>query len=158
MEKKIYTYHHNISITLDLSVTASSEEEAKRLVNERISNIPYSSYDYAEENELTLLEVKELPDIDELTEQVIDLMKENDMKTANAGGTKVAKTAYETSGGMMLDEYEVEYEVEEVYLADDMLYVRYAEPYSDGIDAPDEEPLDELSEEEQYKILTYILE
>lgn len=85
-------------------------------------------------------------------------MKDNDITSVSVSGVSVTKTIVETSGGMMCDEHDEDYEVEEVYLEGDTLYVRYADPLYDSEDAPDDEPLEDLGMKEIVDILEDILD
>lgn len=160
---KKYSVNVHYRIVLTVQVEAESQEEALRIAKESGEQMrSLNDYDFIETLDACVTDVDELDedeavDVDELMERAIRQMKDNDMTSVSVSGVSVTKTIVETSGGMMCDEHDEDYEVEEVYLEDDTLYVRYADPLWDSMQAPDDEPLEDLGTDEIAKILLDIL-
>lgn len=160
---KKYSVNVYYRIVLTVQVEAESQEEALRIAKESGEQMrSLNDYDFIETLDACVTDVEEARnyedvDVDELMERAIRQMKDNDMTSVSVSGVSVTKTIVETSGGMMCDEHYEDYEVEEVYLEDDTLYVRYADPLYDSEDAPDDEPLEDLGTDEIAKILLDIL-
>lgn len=160
---KKYSVNVYYRIVLTVQVEAESQEEALRIAKESGEQMrSLNDYDFIETLDACVTDVEEARnyedvDVDELMERAIRQMKDNDMTSVSVSGVSVTKTIVETSGGMMCDEHDEDYEVEEVYLEDDTLYVRYADPLYDSEDAPDDEPLEDLGTDEIAKILLDIL-
>lgn len=161
---KKYSVNVHYRIVLPVQVEAESQEEAIRIAKESGEQMrSLNEYDFIETLDACVTDVDELDedeheDVDELMERAIRQMKDNDMTSVSVSGVSVTKTIVETSGGMMCDEHDEDYEVEEVYLEDDTLYVRYADPLYDSEDAPDDEPLEDLGMKEIVDILEDILD
>ena len=159
---KKYSVNVHYRVVVSVQVESESQEEAIRIAKAQGEQLrSLNDYDFIETLDACVTDVEELrehEDVDELIERAIRQMKDNDMTSVSVSGVSVTKTIVETSGGMMCDEHDEDYEVEEVYLEDDTLYVRYADLLYDSEDAPDDEPLEDLGMKEIVDILEDILD
>lgn len=161
--KKIYSINVHYRIVLPVEIEAESEEEAIRIAKyEGEQYRSLNDYDSIEALDACVTGVEDVApfnasNVDELTEAAIEYMRSESMSSVSISGIKVTKTKYDTSGGRIVDEHNVEYEIEEVYLDNCELYVRYADPFLDSDEAPEDEPLCDLGAE-QFDILIQILE
>lgn len=154
---KKYSVNVHYRVVVSVQVESESQEEAIRIAKEQGEQLrSLNDYDFIETLDACVTDVEELrehEDVDELIERAISELKDNDMTSVCVSGVYVTKTIVETSGGMMCDEHDVEYKVDEVYLKNDTLYVRYANPFYDSEDAPDDEPIEDLGTKEIIDIL-----
>lgn len=156
MAQKLFTVHRNCYATIDIEVLAESEEEAMRKASERFDNILATEYDFTE-NEVSVIDTKDAPDIDDLIEKVIKrIRRRKDSYLSLSDSIGVTHMQDEYWGGRQCGEHEVVDYVSALYIDDDQLYVEYERDY-DSDHEQEDESIDELSEEDQMKILLSVL-
>lgn len=150
MAQKLFTIHRNCYATIDIEVAAETEEEAMKIARQRFDNIPGNAYDFTE-NEVSIIDTQDAPDVDELIEQVTPILQfEGHLPIS----VDIRHTQLEYFGGRACGEHEVLDHADTLYLDNDgELMVMYENDYgSERI--LDDEPLGELSIEDQISILT----
>lgn len=68
MTKKLFTIHRNCYATIDIEVSAETEEEALRIAHQRFDCIPAKEYTF-DENEVSIIHRHDLSDLDTLKEE-----------------------------------------------------------------------------------------
>ena len=151
MAQKIFTVHRNCYATIDIEVAAETEEEAMKIARQRFDNIPGNYYDFTE-NEVSIIDTQDAPDVDKLIEKVVEMMSDEQLGSVSVS-VDVHHTSYEYFGGRVAGEIAVLDRTSELYIDDGMLMISYENDYgSERI--LDDEPLGELSIEDQISILT----
>lgn len=124
-----------------------------KIARSRFDNIPGNAYDFTE-NEVSIIDTQDAPDVDDLIEKVRPLLKEESLPIS----VDVHHTQLEYFGGRACGEIEVLDHAEELYLDyDGQLMVAYANDYGSERILVDE-PLEDLTLEDQIEILTNALE
>lgn len=77
MAKKLFTIHRNCYATIDINVSAETEEEALRIAAGRFDRIPAKEYDFCE-NEVSVIDCNEMDDLDGLMEEFFQKLAESD--------------------------------------------------------------------------------
>lgn len=149
MAQKLFTIHRNCYATIDIEVAAETEEEAMKIARQRFENIPGNAYDFTE-NEVSIIDTQDAPDVDELIEKVTALLQ----KDGHVGiSVDIPHTTLEYCGGRAAGEVEVLDHADTIYLESDGTLMIMYDNYSTSERILDDEPLDELSLEAQIEVL-----
>lgn len=149
MAQKLFTVHRNCNATLDIEVAAETEEEAMKIARQRFENIQGNAYDFTE-NEVSIIDTQDAPDVDELIEKVTALLQQD----GHVGiSVDIPHTTLEYWGGRAAGEVEVLDHADTIYLEPDGTLMIMYDNYSTSERILDDEPLDELSLEAQIEVL-----
>ena len=130
MTKKLFTIHRNCYATIDITVAAENEEDAKKIAAQRFDTIPASQY-YFDENEVSVIDSQDAPDVDDMMDKVKKMYVERGYQPGDAmvldECVNVHVSVLESDeSGHIAEMVEHLREVESIYVDEDGdIYVQY---------------------------------